>query len=73
MGSVAVISEIHVECFLSHITHFDPEDGGSMFLQNVTNTGRIHSGQGRPRWKVSTAIVACSNEKIINAVIFLPR
>jgi hypothetical protein len=56
---------LHAKCFLSHPTHLDPEDGGSMYLRNVTDTGRIHRGQGRPRWKISTGIVVHSNEKIL--------
>jgi hypothetical protein len=81
MGSVARIQKymlplcrlLHAECFLCHPTHFDPEDAGSMYLRNVSDTGHFHRGNRRPRKKGNTAVVVRSNENIINAVIFLPR
>jgi hypothetical protein len=38
---------IHTQTLL-HLVDFDPEDGGSMYRRNISNTGHIHMVQ-RPK------------------------
>jgi hypothetical protein len=44
--------DLYIHKLLSHPTHFDPEDGGTMYLQNNSNTVHINTVQ-RPKSKIN--------------------
>jgi hypothetical protein len=32
-----------IKVLYTHVMHFDPEDGGSVYLQNISNIRHIHT------------------------------
>jgi hypothetical protein len=41
-----LLQQKFMKLLFTNPTHFDHEDGGSMYLQNVGNTAHIHRVQG---------------------------